>query len=67
MTTGKQLRLERFTADISIRTVAAEMDLSRQALWALERTAIVREERASAYRRAIAAILERRAQEGVDR
>lgn len=52
-TTGRQLRLERQAADVTVVAVAAQMGLSRQALWALERSAVVSPERVVAYRRAL--------------
>ena len=56
--TGRDLRVERRLADVTVVDVAARMGLSRQALWALERSAVVKAERAVAYREALRAVIE---------
>jgi predicted DNA-binding protein (UPF0251 family) len=50
--------VERLTADVTVVEVAARMGLSRQALWALERSAVVKAERAQQYRAALRAVIE---------
>ena len=57
-TQGRDLRIERAIADISVKRLGEQMGLSRQALWALERRAEVSEERAAQYRRALRDIIE---------
>lgn len=57
-TTGRDLRVERRLADVTVVDVAARMGLSRQALWALERSAVVKTERAAAYRKALRVVIE---------
>lgn len=52
-TAGPTLRRERRLADITTVALAARMGLSRQALWALERSAVVSPERVAAYREAV--------------
>lgn len=52
-TTGRELRIERVTSDVTLTAIAARMKLSRQALWALERSAVVRPDRAQQYREAL--------------
>lgn len=52
-TTGRALRIERMTSDVTVTAVAARMGLSRQTLWALERSAVVRPDRAQQYRDAL--------------
>jgi transcriptional regulator with XRE-family HTH domain len=52
-TTGHDLRVERVRANLTIKAVAARMGLSRQAIWALERSAAVAAERIQAYRKAL--------------
>jgi predicted DNA-binding protein (UPF0251 family) len=56
--TGRDLRVERRLADVTVVDVAARMGLSRQALWALERSAIVKVERAAQYRDALRGVIE---------
>jgi transcriptional regulator with XRE-family HTH domain len=56
--TGRDLRVERRLADVTVVDVAARMGLSRQALWAMERSAVVKPERAAAYREALRAVIE---------
>lgn len=48
-TTGTDLKVERVRANVTIVSLAARMGLSRQAIWGLERAAIVDEVRARAY------------------
>lgn len=50
---GKDLRVERATADITVTDIAARMGLSRQSLWVLERSAIVAPDRVHQYRQAL--------------
>ena len=50
---GRELRVERLLAEVSVVAIAARMKLSRQALWALERSASVSPERAQQYRQAL--------------
>lgn len=52
-TTGRELRIERVTADVTATDLAARMGLSRQSLWVLEKSAVVSGERAEQYRRAL--------------
>lgn len=52
-TTGRELRLERLAADVTVTALAARMGLSRQTLWSLERAAVVRADRADLYRRSL--------------
>lgn len=56
--TGRELRLERVTNDVTIVAIAARMGLSRQALWAMERAAVVKPERAAQYRQALRDVME---------
>lgn len=53
-TTGKELRLARVAADLTITEVAARIGISRQSLWAIERMAVVDPNRAIQYRAALA-------------
>lgn len=53
MISGRELRLERVTADITIVDIAARMGLSRQSVWVFERSAAVDPERARQYREAL--------------
>jgi transcriptional regulator with XRE-family HTH domain len=46
---GKELRVQRTTADITVTALAARMGLSRQSVWVLERSAIVSPQRAEQY------------------
>lgn len=55
---GKELRLERATADITVTALAARMGLSRQSLWVIERSAVVSPVRASQYRQALRDVTE---------
>jgi transcriptional regulator with XRE-family HTH domain len=57
-TSGRELRLERLTADVTVIAVAARMGLSRQAVWAMERSAVVNPDRAALYRRALGELIE---------
>jgi transcriptional regulator with XRE-family HTH domain len=52
-TAGPTLRIERLRANLTATALAAQMGLSRQALWALERAARVTPERVTAYREAV--------------
>lgn len=56
--TGRALRIERVTADVTVVAIAARMGLSRQALWALERAAVVKADRAAQYRQALRDVIE---------
>lgn len=51
--TGLDLRAERRAADITVVDIAARMGLSRQAVHALERSAIVKADRLLLYRAAL--------------
>ena len=52
-TAGPTLRIERLRANLTATALAAQMHLSRQSLWALERAARVSPERVAAYREAV--------------
>lgn len=52
-TRGPTLRRERRLADVSATAVAAAMHISRQTLWAIERSVDVTPERVAAYREAV--------------
>lgn len=52
--TGLDLRSERRLADITVVDIAARMGISRQAVHALERSAVVTVERVAQYRKALA-------------
>lgn len=52
-TAGPTLRIERLRAHLTATALAAQMGLSRQSLWALERAAKVRPERVLEYRTAV--------------
>ena len=52
-TRGPTLRRERRLADVSATAVAAQMKISRQTLWAIERSVEVTPERVAAYRAAV--------------
>ena len=52
-TRGPTLRRERRLADVSATAVAAQMKISRQTLWAIERAVEVTPERVAAYRAAV--------------
>ncbi len=52
-TAGPTLRIERLRADISVVALAAQLGVSRQTLWSMERAAKVAPERVAAYREAI--------------
>ena len=56
-TSGRDLRIERATADVTVKALGARMGLSRQALWALERRDVVSTERAAQYREALRDII----------
>lgn len=56
--TGLDLRSERRSADITVVDIAARMGLSRQAVHALERSAIVTVERVTQYRQALTDAIE---------
>jgi len=51
--TGLDLRAERRAADITVVDIAARMGLSRQAVHALERSAVLTVERVERYRAAL--------------
>jgi transcriptional regulator with XRE-family HTH domain len=51
---GLDLRSERRSADITVVEIAARMGLSRQAVHALERSAVITTERVAQYRAALA-------------
>lgn len=55
-TSGPTLRRERLLANVSATAVAAKMGLSRQALWAVERSVKVTPERVVAFREAVKAL-----------
>jgi transcriptional regulator with XRE-family HTH domain len=52
-TTGRELRIERLLAEVSVTDLAARLHRSRQYLWALERMAVVQPEKAAQYRSAL--------------
>jgi transcriptional regulator with XRE-family HTH domain len=54
--TGTDLKVERVRANVTITSLAARMGLSRQAIWGVERSAVVDKDRAKAYREALAAL-----------
>lgn len=56
--TGRELRLERLTQEVSVVSLAARMGLSRQTIWMLERRLEVPADRAAAYRAALDAVKE---------
>jgi hypothetical protein len=47
------LKVERIRASVTIVSLAARMGLSRQAVWGLERAAVVDSDRAKRYRDAL--------------
>ncbi len=51
--TGLDLRAERRAADITVTDIAARMRLSRQAVHAMERSAVATVERVGLYRAAL--------------
>jgi transcriptional regulator with XRE-family HTH domain len=51
--TGLDLRAERRAAEVTVVDIAARMGLSRQAVHALERSAIVKTDRVLLYRQAL--------------
>ena len=53
-TTGTDLKVERVRANVTLIALAARMGLSRQAVWGLERAAVVDSDRAKRYRDALA-------------
>lgn len=55
-TAGKTLKVERVRAEVTIVDLAAQMGLSRQSLWVLERSASVAPLRVAQYRTALAAV-----------
>lgn len=57
-TTGRELRIQRVTADVTVVAIAARMGLSRQAIWATERAAVVAADRADRYRAALRDVIE---------
>ncbi len=57
-TTGPDLRVERRAAEVTTVDLASRMGVSRQTLWALERSAIVTADRAQQYRAALADAIE---------
>lgn len=52
-TTGTDLKVERVKANLQIQDVAARMGISRQAVWGIERAAVVAPDRAARYRKAL--------------
>ncbi len=52
-TTGRTLRRERRSKDVSTVALAAAMNISRQTLWAIERALVVTPERITEYRSAV--------------
>ena len=52
-TSGRELRLERVTADVTVTALAERIGLSRQSVWVIERSATVTTERAAQYRAAL--------------
>jgi len=52
-TRGPTLRRERRLADVTATAVAAALGVSRQTLWAIERSVDVTPERVAAYRAAV--------------
>lgn len=57
-TSGRELRLERVTADVTVTALAARMGLSRQSVWVIERQAVVSPTRAEQYRASLRAVIE---------
>jgi transcriptional regulator with XRE-family HTH domain len=55
-TTGTDLKVERVRAKITLIALAARMGLSRQAVWGIERAAVIDSARATCYREALAAL-----------
>jgi transcriptional regulator with XRE-family HTH domain len=55
-TSGTDLKVERVRARVTLVSLAARMGLSRQAVWGMERSAVVTGERAQAYRAALVAL-----------
>lgn len=58
MTTGMDLKVERIRARVTIGTLAAEMDLSRQRISQIEATAVVTPETAQRYRDALQVVVQ---------
>lgn len=56
--TGLDLRAERRAAEITVVDISARMGLSRQAIHAIERAAVLTVDRVEAYRAALAAAIE---------
>ena len=54
MASGTDLKVERVRAGLTMREVARRMGVSRQALWALERSETVPQDRERQYRDALA-------------
>lgn len=57
-TTGPQLRRLRRASEITTVAIAARLGISRQTLWTIERSAVVAQDRADAYRQAVRDITE---------
>ena len=57
-THGMDLKVERIRANVTITSLAARMGLSRQAVWGLERAAVVDSDRAKRYREALRGVSE---------
>lgn len=57
-TTGPTLRIERLRADISVVALAAQLGVSRQTLWSLERAAKVAPDKVAAYREAVKTLVD---------
>ena len=53
-TTGKELKLERVAADVAAKDLAERMGVSRSTVWIIEKAASVDDDRAFAYRYALA-------------
>lgn len=56
MATGKSLKMARVRADLTQLQVAAQMGLSRQSVYAIERAAVVDPDREAQYRAALTAL-----------
>ena len=57
-TSGRELRLTRVTADVTVTALAAQMGLSRQSVWVIERQAVVSPTRVAQYQDALRAVIE---------
>jgi hypothetical protein len=55
-TSGIDLKVERVRANLTVVAVSAQMGLSRQAVWGIERAARVSPERVRQYREALLAL-----------